>query len=113
MKKFYRYDIIYSTWSMFPTDIELHEVFVIKETKESFWVWFHPLSDKKKLIRKDAINKQRWYCAETEIKALDQFINRTKKRIAWMEYYLENCKTAINIADHYKTCEQKKDLFKL
>jgi len=98
MKTLYRYVIEYRSEDN-ETDIRLTELPVFRETEFTYFVGHpHQTSEvfgiKLKRVRKDAMNT---YAYDTKEKAKDHFICRTEARIRWYKFWIEECKTALEI----------------
>lgn len=87
----YRYEINYSSEDG-PTSIYLMELPVVRETDKTYfikqWGW------KEKRVSKTAHNT---YAYNTKDKAKDHFIRRTNTRIGWFEYWIKECKKALEL----------------
>lgn len=89
----YRYNIQYSNYDDGDTNLDLREYKVLEETEKTWlikWDWW-----RKKRIRKESYDK---FAHPTKEKALKHFIRRTYTRIRWYEYWIEECKKAVDIA---------------
>ena len=88
----YRYEIEYKSEDG-DTNVFLREIKVIDETEKTYVIqnryW------QKKRVKKDAYNS---YAYAQKDKALAHFIRRTTKRIAWFEFWQEECEKAIELA---------------
>ena len=95
----YRYEIEYKSEDG-DTNVYLRELKVLQETEKTYLIrsqyW------QKKRVRKDAYNT---YAYAQKDKALAHFIRRTNKRIAWFEFWKEECEKALELA---QAIEQEK-----
>lgn len=94
----YRYEIEYKNYDG-GTDLRLREYPVIRETEKCYFI---ELNWREKRISKDAFNT---YAYSTKEDAKDHLIRRTRKRIAWFNFWLEECEKAIELAKELKTNE--------
>jgi hypothetical protein len=71
---------------------------VIRETEKTYFVkWgYHPLLVNEKRVKKDAYNT---FAYDTKAKAKDHFIRRTNKRIAWFDFWKDECKKALELIE--------------
>lgn len=92
----YRYEIEYKSEDG-DTNVYLRELKVLQETDKTYLVqnryW------QKKRVRKDAYNS---YAYADKDKALQHFIRRTNKRISWFEFWQDECKKALELAEELK-----------
>lgn len=89
-EKLYRYEIEYKSEDG-DTNIYLRELKVLQETDKTYLVdnrFF------KKRVVKGAYNS---YAYDTKGAARQHFIRRTNKRIAWFEFWIEECKKALEL----------------
>lgn len=93
-KVLYRYEIGYRNEDG-PTEIILREYPIVKETEASYCI--RPLW-RDKWIRKTAYNA---YAHTSKDKAKDHFVRRTHTRIRWFEYWMEECKKALELIEEY------------
>lgn len=87
----YRYEIEYKSEDG-DTNVYLRELKVLQETDKTYLVDNHY---QKKRVLKNAINT---YAYPEKDKALKHFIRRTNKRIAWFEFWQEECRKALELA---------------
>lgn len=88
----YRYEIEYKSEDG-DTSVHLREFKVIEETEKTYVIrtyW------RNKRVKKDAYNS---YAYAQKDKALAHFIRRTNKRIAWFEFWQEECEKAVKLAE--------------
>lgn len=95
-KVLYRYEISYKNYED-DTDIYLRELKVLQETDKTYLVQNHYYQ--KKRIRKSSYNA---YAHAQKEKALEHFVRRTNKRIRWYEYWTEECKKSLELAENMK-----------
>lgn len=95
----YRYEIQYTSEDG-PTDVYLRELKVLQETDKTYLTEINAWT--KKRVRKDTGNA---YAHTTKEAALKHFIRRTYKRIAWFEFWQDECKKAIKLAEAMKNGE--------
>lgn len=92
----YRYEIQYKSEDG-DTGVFLRELKVLEETDKTYLVqdsyW------RKRRVKKTAYNS---YAYTQKDKALDHFIRRTNKRIAWFEFWQEECEKALELAKEIK-----------
>ena len=96
MKILYRYEIEYKNEDG-DTAIHLREFPVIRETEYTYFI--DPIiigipREAKKRVSKTA-NKT--YAYSTKEEAKKHFISRTETRIAWFEFWTEECKKALEL----------------
>jgi len=89
-KILYRYEIQYKNWDD-DTDIYLREYPVTRETEKCYFIEYNW---KERRILKDAFNT---YAFDNKEDAKNHLIRRTRKRIAWYEYWIEECKKALEL----------------
>ena len=89
--KLYRYEIEYKSEDG-DTNVYLRELKVLQETDKTYVIDNHY---QRKRVRKDAYNT---YAYTQKDKALAHFIRRTNKRIAWFEFWTEECNKALELA---------------
>lgn len=92
--KLYRYEIEYRTVDN-ETDVTLTEIPVVRETQACYFLdseYFHPR--KAKRVLKDAMNT---YAYDTKEKAKEHFIRRTKTRIRWFKFWLDECEKGLEL----------------
>lgn len=102
-KVLYRYEIVYKNEDG-DTSIRLREFPVIRETEKCYfinWGW-HPTFVNEKRVSKDAHNT---YAYDTKEDAKDHFMRRTRKRIAWFEFWIEECKKGLELIEQEATDE--------
>lgn len=90
--KLYRYEIDYKSYDN-DTELRLREFKVLEETDKTYLI--EPYWGTKKRIRKSSYNA--WAHAQKD-KALAHFVRRTSKRIGWFEFWAEECKKALELA---------------
>lgn len=90
----YRYEIRYKNFDDGDTDLYLKELKVLSETDKTYLVQNNYFD--KKRIRKTSYNA---YAHATKENALAHFIRRTNKRISWYEFWQEECKKALVLAE--------------
>lgn len=101
MKTLYRYVLEYSNYDD-GTQVSLREYPVIRETPATYFIAesnhivAHILGRKEKKVRKDAMST---YAYDTKEKAKAHFIRRTKTRIKWFNYWLEECEKGLELID--------------
>lgn len=88
----YRYEIEYKSEDG-DTNVYLRELKVLQETNKTYLVENHYWQ--KKRVRKGAYNS---YAYANKDAALKHFIRRTNKRIAWFEFWTEECNKALELA---------------
>lgn len=88
----YRYEIEYKNYDG-DTDLRLREYKVIDETDKTYLI--EQYWGKTKRIRKGSYNA--WAHAQKD-KALEHFVRRTNKRISWYEFWVEECRKALELA---------------
>lgn len=91
--KIYRYEIEYKSYYD-DTKVELREYDVVKQT--DYWYFIYPTYYQGKL-KKVAKNAYNTFAYDTKEKAKEHFIQRTKKRIGWFEFWIEECKKGLEI----------------
>jgi hypothetical protein len=91
--KLYRYEIQYKSEDG-DTNVYLRELKVLQETDKTYLVENHYWQEKR--VRKDTYNS---YAYAQKDKALAHFIRRTNKRIAWFEFWKEECEKALKLAE--------------
>lgn len=92
MNVLYRYEIEYSSEDG-PTAIDLREIPIIRETEKTYFVHRHYGYGERRIL-KDAHNT---YAYSSKEQAKQHFIRRTHKRIAWYEYWIEECQKALKL----------------
>lgn len=96
MNKLYRYEIEYRSDDG-DTLVRLREFPVIRETEKCFFinksVWGVPREAKDR-VRKDAMNT---YAYDTKEKAKEHFIRRTRTRIKWFRFWIEECEKGLEL----------------
>lgn len=92
----YRYEIEYKSEDG-DTNVYLRELKVLQETEKTYLVQDHYW--RKKRVVKGAHNS---YAYASKTDALDHFIRRTHKRIAWFEFWQSECEKAIKLAEAMK-----------
>lgn len=91
----YRYEIEYKSEDG-PTTVHLREIPVIRETPKMYYVKRFYFGDAERGIKKDAYNT---FAYSTKEEAKKHFIRRNHKRISWYEYWIEECKKAIELIE--------------
>jgi len=80
--------------------VSYHEYELHKETDKGYWIRFHCFSVD--ILRRDCkwVSKtsRKRYAYPTKEEALMSFIIRQEKRIGILEYQVENCTTALDMA---------------
>lgn len=96
-KILYRYEIEYKNEDG-DTQIRLREFTVSRETEKCYFIdWgYSPILKNEKRISKDAYNT---YAYSTKAEAKKHFIRRTNKRIAWFEFWIEECKKGLELIE--------------
>lgn len=93
----YRYEIEYKSEDG-DTNVYLRELKVLEETEKTYVVqdsyW------RKRRVKKDAYNT---FAYAQKDKALAHFKRRTAKRIAWFEFWTEECEKALKLAEEVKS----------
>ncbi len=100
MKKLYRFEIEYKSYEE-ETKVVLREYPVLRETDHMYFIrdpYSFSYPPKEKRVLKSAMNK---FAFDTEEEAKDHFIRRTTKRIQWFEFWIDECKTGLNLIEHY------------
>jgi len=92
----YRYEIEYRLFDG-DTNVHLREYAVTEETDRSYCI--RPFGAKK-WIRKDAYNA---FAHTTKKAAMEHFIRRTSTRISWFEFWMEECKKALELVKEIDT----------
>jgi len=100
MKKLYRYEIDYKNYDE-DTQVRLRELPVLRETELTYFVGHQFQTSEKwgakpKRVRKSSMKK---YAYETKEEAKKDFIRRTKKRVGWYEFWIEECKKGLEIME--------------
>lgn len=90
-KVLYRYEIYYKNYDG-DTDLVLREYKVLEETDKTYVI---DVNWRRKRVKKDAYNT---YAFNNKEDALDHLIRRTRKRISWYEYWIEECNKALELA---------------
>lgn len=90
-KVLYRYEIYYKNYDG-DTDLVLREYKVLEETDKTYVI---DVNWRRKRVKKDAYNT---YAFNNKEDALDHLIRRTRKRISWYEYWVEECNKALELA---------------
>lgn len=100
-KTLYRYELEYRNEDG-DTNIRLRELPVIRETEKCYFIdWgYHPLLKNEKRVSKDAYNT---YAYDTKEQAKQHFIRRTNKRIAWFEFWMEECRKGLELIQNEST----------
>lgn len=93
MKTLYRYEIEYKSYDD-DTQVRLRELPVLRETESTYFVGHEyqtseNFGSKLRRVKKNAMNT---YAYPTKELAKEHFIRRTKKRIAWYNFWIEECK---------------------
>jgi len=98
-KELYRYEILYSN-SEEETSVVLRVYPVVRETEYTYFI--NPrrpvAGDKLKRLKKDAMKT---FAFDTKEKALKHFINRTKRRLGWYEYWTNECEKGLELRKEY------------
>lgn len=97
MKKLYRYEIGYKNVDE-DTHILLREMNVVRETQASYF--FNPVYQPHKIKRVSKFSYNS-YAHDTKEKAREHFIRRTKDRIRWYHYWVEECKKGLELIKDY------------
>lgn len=92
-KVLYRYEIEYKNEDG-DTAVHLMEHKVLFETDKTYVIDINPWTNKR--IRKTAFNT---FAYDTKEKAKQHFIRRTNKRIAWFEFWKEECEKALKLIE--------------
>lgn len=95
MNTLYRYEIEYSNYDA-DTQIELREYPIIRETKYTYFIRNKLFYFKEKRVLKNAMNT---YAYDTKEEAKAHFIRRTKTRIKWFNFWLEECKKGLELIE--------------
>lgn len=93
--KLYRYEIEYKSEDG-DTNVYLRELKVVQETDKTYVVQNYY---RNKRVYKGAHNS---YAYARKEDALQHFIRRTHKRIAWFEFWIEECQKALELAKDIK-----------
>lgn len=102
MKILYRYELQYSNSDGDVTNVNLIEYKVERETWGCYFIklpTYARFSGKLKRVSKNAYNTFAYISKE---KAKDHFIRRTRKRIAWFEYWTKECEEGLQIIEKSK-----------
>lgn len=91
----YRYEIEYQSEDG-PTRVYLREIPVIRETEKTYFIKRDYYSVAVRAVKKDAYNT---YAYDTKEKAKEHFIRRTNKRIAWFDFWTEECRKALKLIE--------------
>lgn len=98
MKILYRYNIEYKSYDD-DTQIRLREFPVVRETPYTYFIK-HPKSyDFQKLEKRISKVATNTYAYDTKEKAKEHFIRRTKTRIMWFEFWLDECKKGLELIE--------------
>lgn len=95
--KIYRYEIYYSNPEELETTVRLREFNVERETEYTYFIQ-DPRKYRLKQVRKPDWENANRFAYESKEDAMKHFIRRTKKRIGWYKYWLEECEKALEIA---------------
>lgn len=100
MKTLYRYEIDYKSIDN-DTQVRLREYTVFRETEKTYFIDIagYPFPRKVKRVLKDAMNT---YAYPTKELAKEHFIRRTKKRIAWYNFWIDECKKGLDLIEDEK-----------
>lgn len=93
---YYRYDFEASIQE----EVKLYPIKVLKDTPKGVWVLDNWSPTKKRFIRHDAVKK---YAYPTHQEALNNLIERTKKRVNILENDLYNAKNRLKIVNEFIT----------
>ena len=96
----YRYEIQYKSEDG-DTSVYLRELKVLEETDKTYLI--QDSYFRKRRVKKAAYNS---YAYTQKEKALDHFIRRTNKRIAWFEFWQEECEKALELAEEMKVTDK-------
>lgn len=97
--KLYRYEIEYKSEDG-DTSIHLRELPVIRETEKTYFIKKFYWGNEEKRVLKNAYNT---YAYATKEQAKQHFIRRTNKRIAWFEFWIEECKKGLELIEQEAT----------
>lgn len=93
MKQLYRYEIIYREDGYASVAIQLKEIKIERETEKTYFIRTC-YSHKEKRVSKNALNT---YAYDNKKDAMDHFERRTRTRVRWFEYWMENCNVALEL----------------
>lgn len=96
----YRYELEYKSYDG-DTNIRLRQYRVIDETDKTFVIEVNPWT--KKRIHKNAANT---YAYADKDDALDHFKRRTAKRISWFEFWIDECKKGLELANEIEVGDE-------
>ncbi len=99
MKKLYRYEIEYKNEDG-DTQIRLRELPVVRETEKTYFINNSYWGTNLKRVSKTAYNT---YAYDTKEDAKAHFMRRTRKRIAWFEFWIEECKKGLELIDAHES----------
>lgn len=97
MKILYRYEIQYTSEDG-GTSIRLREFPVIRETGRTYFIKNPAFYLREKRVIKDAMMT---YAYDTKEKAKEHFIRRTKTRIKWFNFWIEECERGLELIEYY------------
>lgn len=100
MKILYRYEIEYTSEDN-ETQIRLMKLPVFRETEYTFFVGHQyqtseAFGRKLRRVSKTAMNT---YAFDTKEEARKHFIRRTKTRVRWFEFWIEECKKGLELIE--------------
>lgn len=96
MKLLYRYEIEYRNEDG-NTRIRLNTYNIIRETEHCYWIYPTYYQGKLKRVRKTAYNT---FAYDSKEKAKEHFIRRTKTRIKWFKFWIEECEKALELINY-------------
>lgn len=94
----YRYEIYYSNPEDGETTVRLREFPVIKETEYTYFIQ-DPRKYRVKQVRKKN-EHHNVFAHDTKSAAAKHFIRRTRQRVRWYKYWIEECEKALKIAEN-------------
>lgn len=97
-KMLYRYEINYTSEDG-PTSIYLKKLPVIRETEKTYFICGSYGNGERRVL-KDAYNT---YAYDTKEYARIHFIRRTRKRIAWFKFWIDECEKGLQLIEDEDT----------
>ncbi len=94
-KVLYRYEIEYKSEDG-DTSVHLRELPVVRETEKTYFINKYAWGFNEKRVLKNAYNT---YAYDTKEAAKNHFKRRTRTRIAWFEFWQEECEKALKLIE--------------
>lgn len=96
-KVLYRYEIRYKNYDDGDTEITLKEFPVIRETERTYFIQRYDGLNLRRISKDGDDFGFNAYAYTSKKNAKDHFIRRTRKRVSWFKFWIDECEKGLEL----------------